>query len=37
MIEHPDAYWKISGISLGNATVQDFIEYEYADLRSCRN
>lgn len=37
MIEHPDAYWKIAWISLGNATVQDFIEYEYADLRSCRN
>lgn len=37
MIEHPDAYWKIVGVSLGNATVQDFIEYEYADLRSCRN
>lgn len=37
MIEHSDAYWKIAGISLGNATVQDFIEYEYADLKSCRN
>ncbi len=37
MIEHPDAYWKIATISLGNATVQDFIEYEYVDLRSSRH
>jgi len=37
MIENADALREFSTISLWNATVQDYIEYEYIDLKSNRH